>query len=317
MHDLAVGILESFLGSCRHHNEDNGQISFDCPACALDKGLLGGDGKGNLEVNYHLNKFKCWACSDVNNMHGSVPKLIKRFGNKDLLSTYLLVKPDAWEVKAKVYDEITVELPDEFVPLTYVNRRAWKFDEAMTYVRFRGLTDSIIERYGIGYCPKGDYFNRIIIPSYNRVGDLDYFVGRWFGEHKPKNPYKNPQVEKQTVIFNEGLINWDAPVNLVEGPLDHVVVPNSIPLLGKFDYPLLIDTLQDNALWVNIFLDGDAMNDAYKLFNEINFGNLNGRVRIIPTPTDHDPSSIFKRYGHMGIAKVMKTAYTPSVIETI
>ena len=52
---LLVSILESFLGDVRKHNEDTGQIAFDCPACSAEKGLVDGDGKGNLEINYNRN----------------------------------------------------------------------------------------------------------------------------------------------------------------------------------------------------------------------------------------------------------------------
>jgi hypothetical protein len=50
MNILLVHILESFLGETRKHNEDTGQIAFDCPVCS-GKGLI--DGKGNLEINYN------------------------------------------------------------------------------------------------------------------------------------------------------------------------------------------------------------------------------------------------------------------------
>ena len=65
MSELVVEILEDFLGDHKKHYEDKSQISFDCPVCSYDiKGLDHGDGKGNLEVNYYYNVYKCWACSD-------------------------------------------------------------------------------------------------------------------------------------------------------------------------------------------------------------------------------------------------------------
>jgi hypothetical protein len=88
MKDYLINILENFLGDYRKHNEDSHQISFDCPACAEDKGLADGDGKGNLEINYKFGVFKCWACQDTNNMHGKLPTLIKRYGGKRLLSDF-------------------------------------------------------------------------------------------------------------------------------------------------------------------------------------------------------------------------------------
>ena len=39
---VLVNILEQFLGTVRKHNEDTGQLAFDCPACSEDKGLVDG-----------------------------------------------------------------------------------------------------------------------------------------------------------------------------------------------------------------------------------------------------------------------------------
>ena len=85
---FVVNLLERFLGTPKKHNETKGQIAFDCPACAVDKGKPQGDGKGNLEVNYNRGVFRCWSCMHTNNMHGFIPKLIKRWGNKEILTEY-------------------------------------------------------------------------------------------------------------------------------------------------------------------------------------------------------------------------------------
>jgi hypothetical protein len=45
MSELVVEILEDFLGNHKKHYEAKGQISFDCPECAMEKGLMDGDGK--------------------------------------------------------------------------------------------------------------------------------------------------------------------------------------------------------------------------------------------------------------------------------
>ena len=50
--EVLVELLTEFLGDFHQHYESKGQISFDCPVCAEEKGLDGGDGKGNLEINY-------------------------------------------------------------------------------------------------------------------------------------------------------------------------------------------------------------------------------------------------------------------------
>ena len=55
-------------------------------------------------------------------------------------------------------------------------------------------------------------------------GDVNYYSGRSYDKFN-KLKYKNPDVSKSDIIFNEGLINWDSNVYLVEGVFDHIVVP--------------------------------------------------------------------------------------------
>jgi len=131
---LLVNILESFLGEHRKHNEDTGQISFDCPACSEDKGMPEGDGKGNLEVNYQRGMFRCWSCHDVNHMHGPVIRLLKRYATPKNLRDYLLIKPDADEILQKDKKEIVVELPDGYKKLSKCTEKDYKSDLAKKYL---------------------------------------------------------------------------------------------------------------------------------------------------------------------------------------
>jgi hypothetical protein len=46
--------------------------------------------------------------------------------------------------------------------------------------------------------------------------------------------YKNPEVQKEIIIWNEYNIKWEDPVYIVEGAFDSIFLPNSVPMLGKF-----------------------------------------------------------------------------------
>lgn len=308
---LLVDVLEDFLGESRKHNEDSGQIAFDCPVCSADKGMPQGDGKGNLEINYNRSMFKCWSCCDTNHMYGPVIKLLKRYGTKKNIRDYLLIKPDADEVQSKERSEIELVLPEGYKKLSKCTSKDYKADVALNYLKNeRGLTDEIIKEFEIGYTYRGDFFNRIIIPSYDSTGKLNYFIARWFAKEKTKLKYINPSAEKQKIIFNEGKINWDATIYLVEGATDHIVTPNSIPLLGKFISPELLELLHDKAgAYIVIVLDDDAYEDAKILYKELNFGNLRGRVKIVRPPEGYDPSKIFEKLGSKGIVKLLMGAF--------
>jgi DNA primase len=129
----------------------------------------------------------------------------------------------------------------------------------------RGITDIDILRYSIGYCPNGDYSNRIIIPSYDADGKLNYFMARdMFPNSKFK--YKNPPMSKDTVGF-ELFINWNEPIVLCEGAFDAISIRNNaIPLFGKFPSKTLVKRLVEKKVRkVYVALDEDAKQDAIKL----------------------------------------------------
>ena len=306
---LLVNILESFLGEHRKHNEDTGQISFDCPACSEDKGMPEGDGKGNLEVNYERSVFRCWACHDTNNMHGSVVKLLKKYATPKNLRDYLLLKPDADEITEKEKSQVVVTLPEGFKKLSECTDKDYKSNLAKQYLYDRGITDEIIKEFEIGYTIRGKFHHRIIIPSYDSEGNLNYFIARWFSKQKTKLKYINPDAEKQEIIFNEGKINFDSTIYLVEGATDHIVTPNSIPLLGKYISPMLLDILHDNAMaFIVIVLDDDAWEDGKNLYRQLNIGDLRGRIKIVRCPDGYDPSKIYEKLGGMGITKLLMGA---------
>lgn len=301
---FVVDILQNFLGKPRKHNETKGQISFDCPACAIDKGKPNGDGKGNLEINYNRGIYRCWSCSHTNNMHGFVPTLIKRFGNKKILEEYLILKP---EFVANTAEAIVVNtLPEGYTRLSDADPTLPKYQEAMRYLMKRRIGEDIIREFEIGFSTVGEYHDRIIIPSYDEFGEINYFIGRAFEKWiKPK--YLNPEAEKEIIVFNENKVNWDSTIYLVEGVFDHIVIPNSIPLLGKYVHNKLFDLLQTKAsAEVVIVLDNDAIDDAIALYKKLDTSNLRGRVKICIPASGLDPSLIYEKMGKYGIIQLLK-----------
>jgi hypothetical protein len=309
MSQFLVDIFESFLGEPRKHNEDTGQVAFDCPACSAEKGLMEGDGKGNLEINYNRNIFHCWSCSETNHMHGPIIRLLKRYATPRHIRDYLLLKPDADIAIAKQVTDIVVELPDEYKKLAECTPQDYKYGAAIAYLRKRGIGPDTIKEFDIGYAVKGKYFNRIIIPSYDAAGKVNYFIARWFDKEFNKIKYLNPTAEKQEIVFNEAKINFDATIYIVEGATDHIVTPNSTPLLGKYISDKLFELLYDNAKgYIVIVLDDDAWEDAKNLYRQLDVGDLAGRIKIVRCPEGYDPSKIYEKLGPKGIVALLKTA---------
>lgn len=283
-------ILEDIFGDYKNHNDYRCHVSFDCPVCSYDiKGLERGDGKGNLEVNYKYGVFKCWVCAETHETHGSIFKLIKKYGTPKQLKKYELLRPDDTEDSTKrVYKQ--VRLPKEFIAFKDASmglKLTPQYKQALAYIKKRNITDLMLQIYNIGFCYNGLYENRIIIPSYDEEKRLNYFVARSYLS-KTKLKYKNPEAQKEIIIFNEHLINWDETIYIVEGAFDSIFIPNAIPMLGKFMSDHLFKKLYENAKKIVIVLDPDAWNDAERLYHRINCGKLMGKVWIVKLEGDKD-----------------------------
>jgi DNA primase len=236
-------------------------------------------------------------------------RLLKRYASPRNIRDYLLIKPDADTIIDRERGEVIVELPEGYKKLSECTSKDYKSDMAKRYLYDRGITDEIIKYFDIGYTINGKFYNRIIIPSYDRDGKLNYFIARWFAKEKTKLKYINPDAEKQEIIFNEGKLNLDATIYIVEGATDHIVTPNSVPLLGKYIPSKLLELLHDYAMaFIVIVLDDDAWDDAKNLYEQLNFGDLRGRIKIVRCPEGYDPSKIFEKVGATGITKLLMGA---------
>lgn len=287
--DQIIELLENVLGDYKMHNEGKGQISFDCPVCSHEiKGLDEGDGKGNLEINYKIGVYKCWSCGETHETHGSLHKLVKKYGTKKQLQFFEMMMPEEAEVHQKSYKP--VRLPAEFIPFSKASmglKLTHHYKQAYNYLKKRNVSDDIINKYNIGFAYTGEYANRIIIPSYNLENRLNFFVARSYIPHT-KMKYKNPEAQKEIIIFNENLIDWDRTIYLVEGAFDSIFVDNSIAMLGKVMSEHLHSQLYQKAKEIVIVLDGDAWEDAQKLYHKLNTGKLFLKVWVVKMPLDKD-----------------------------
>jgi DNA primase len=283
--EVLVELLRDVLGDEKQHYESKGQISFDCPVCSREKGLDKGDGKGNLEINYYRHVYKCWACSDTNGTQGALGKLFDLYGTKKQKKVYNLIKPEELKVEIKKINKL--KLPQGYKKFSDSNARFIPHIEAMKYLTSRGITQEIIEKYQIGYTVEGDFAYRIIVPSFDSEGSLNYFIARSWVPRKMK--YKNPTAEKDKIIFNEALIDWTKDIYLVEGVFDGFFLENSIPMLGKKISPLLFESLYNKSTGnIIICTDGDAWDDGLKIYHELNGGTLYNKIKIVKLPKDKD-----------------------------
>ena len=304
--EFIIDILDEILGERMKSNEGKQQVSYDCPVCSEDiKGLNSGDGKGNFEVNYRLGVYKCWSCSETHGAHGSLRKLMNIYATKRIKERYFsLVDGSDFEYsEANIITE-KIELPKEYTPLSNNTKEDYQTIKVMRYLKSRAITQDIIFRNKIGFCKSGKYSGRVIIPSYDKYGELNYFISRSYVNHKMK--YLNPITPKEEIIFNEDKINWNKNVFLVEGVFDSLFIPNSIPMLGKVMSDKLWEVMYEKLTKkIFIVLDSDAWNDAIKLYKKLDGGKLKEKVFLTKVPNNTDVADIVKDYGIEELKKVL------------
>ena len=158
----------------------------------------------------------------------------------------------------KEEEKITLSLPKEFITLTG-NKIAPLSIAARKYLKSRGVTEQQIAWWKMGYCSSGEYEGRVVIPSFDDEGDLNYFISRSY-DKKAYPKYKNPPASKN-IIFNDLFVDWSSDIILVEGVFDAVVAGrNSVPLLGSTlnQNSVLLQKIVKEDAGVYIALDPDA-----------------------------------------------------------
>ena len=242
--------------------------------------------KPKLQVNIQTGKWHCW----VSNQGGhNFFQLLKQVGaSRDHYKELNEIMGSSYSVSNKKEDKPTiVTLPKEYKPL-YIEDGSIQQLHALKFLMERGLSEYDILKYNIGYCDDGLYSNRIIIPSYDSDGQLNFFVGRDIYDSPMK--YKNSSTTKDVVGF-ELFINWDEPIVLCEGPFDAIAIKrNCIPLFGKQILKSLKRKIVEKQVTkIYISLDTDAISDSLKMVEE--FMNHNIDVYFVKL-SEKDPSDL-------------------------
>ena len=253
-------ILDQVLGGSFRQGSE---LLYPCVCC--------GHHKPKLSVNIDKGVFKCWICDYKGK---SLRRLVRRYGDFNHVYQWREFEEDPIDSDLKdlfvsIQEvEQVVELPEEFISLARPPRPT--DNRARKYLSSRGVTKQDILMWRLGYCPTGQYANRIIVPSFSDKGDCNYFVARSY-DSKNWPPYLNGPGSKD-VIFNDLLIDWDKEVILVEGVFDAIAVgQNSIPLLGSTlrDDSKLFHKIISNDTPMVMALDHDAKNKSLKIIKSL------------------------------------------------
>ena len=286
-------LLESILGKGKTTSGNN--IAFFSPFVSHYKPKL------EIDINTTSNGENPWHCWISDKKGRSITSLFKQLNlSKDKfdqlariidVAKYRTNTPSAEKV-------IVLQLPDEYKPL-WISKVSPDYRNAIHYLKNRGVTIFDILKYRIGYCESGQYSGKIIIPSYNAAGQLNYFVSRAFYK-EDKQKHKNPKISKDIIGF-EMFINWAEPIILCEGSFDAISIKrNAIPLFGKIIQPALQKKIIEKRVRdIYICLDSDAIKNALTIAEKFMAEGLN--VHLIEIQ-DRDASEL----GFLTINKIIE-----------
>jgi DNA primase len=194
--------------------------------------------KPKLSVNLATDRFHCWVCG----FSGKVLVPLFPRGSKERQEYIEEIREKTEPEKQPERRYETPTLPAEFQSLSKPGKGPY-YNAAMGYLAARGIDRGDILRWKLGYCEDGEHRNRIIIPSFDEYGHLNFCVGRTI-YNDPKK-YKHGFYCKD-IIWNDYLIDWEKPVVVTEGPFDAFKARENV-----------------------VALQGSILNSGSKLFSKI------------------------------------------------
>ncbi len=236
------------------------EASFSCPS---PNGCKGRHHKRKLSVNLRTDWYHCWVCGFSG---GNLAPLFRLSSDRGDLERYLADRKQTDQQPEKQF--VTPRLPDDFVPLVERNTKSPCARAVVTYLKSRGMTDDDALLYKLGYCENGPYRGRVIIPSFDSDGELNFFVGRTIYDTEPAK-YKHGIFDKD-IVFNDYLVDWTEPVILTEGPFDAMRAGhNAIALQGSFmrEGSLLMRKIVMSGVDVFLAMDADARDKQLKILS--------------------------------------------------
>ncbi len=262
-------LLESVLGKGKPTSGDN--IAFFSPFISHYKPKL------EINVKTTTSGENTWHCWISDKKGRSISSLFKQLNlpkekfeqlEKIIENSKYRFQPDTKEKQE------TIQLPTEYIPL-WKNKKTPDYRNAIHYLSNRGVTVFDILKYRIGYCEAGEYSGKIIIPSYDCDGQLNYFVSRAFYKADSQK-HKNPKISKDIIGFDI-TINWSQPIILCEGAFDAIAIKrNAIPLFGKIIQPALQKKIIEQRVRdIYICLDADALKKAVQIAEKFMAEGLN------------------------------------------
>lgn len=208
------------------------------------------------------------------------------------------------------------KLPNEYEALSAKTQRRPAFKRAHHYLEGRNVDLATIERFQVGYCPRGEYQGYLIFPVVQN-GALVYWTSRYAGRRdrmKSKNPPKRDGFySRQHCLLNYDNVVGRKIVGLVEGPFDCMAPKHALGLMGRVMSPvqetLIADLVEHGLRELVLMLDPGTGRDM----DHVRASLCDVVPRITMLPLDHgDPAS-----RKADLPALMQERRVPSLVDRI
>lgn len=240
----------------------------------------------------------------------------------------------------------------------YENLSSQKAKIAREYIAHRGLDAKIVTRFGLGYSMdgqemldfltkkgyslaeireagiaeiKGDryydvFYNRLIIPIINNLGEIVGFGGRVLekSSHTPvkyRNTSATPVFDKSKIIFGINLLKKKKQredvkyVIMTEGYMDVMALhqagfDTAVASMGTALTQQQAKAIKNYTKNVYISYDGDSAGQKATMRGLDILAECGLNVKVVSLPDGLDPDDVIKKYGKEGYVKLLKQADT-------
>jgi hypothetical protein len=268
---------------------DGINVAVSCPLC------LSGKSKKKLSINTRTWACHCWVCGVKSyNVFYIIQKHIDTKIAQTFLRLFDINLKDNGE-KVLIDDDSSVSLPDNFQLLAELKSKDPDMKACNSYLAKRQVSFEDMWYFKLGAVSTGRLRRRIIVPSFDSTGKVNYFVSRSIDKDN-KIRYINSRNKKTEIIFNEINIDWSRELTLVEGPFDLFKVnQNATCLLGSklSKNSLLFRKIIENKTSILLALDPDMGSESHNIATSLfNFGC---QIRMIRNKTKNDVGNMSKK----------------------
>lgn len=311
--DVEQYLLDNLDGPKHSRGSKGVEIVANCPQC----------GKRKFYANQDTGKFVCFACdfrgrsivalvAEVQNLSWSEASAFVFRGSVEMRRRETIftlkervraLRPDAIPEEASTY--IDIPPPPEFRPV-WTKKHGWDFP---TYLKKkRKITGATAKAWGMGYCVRGDYKYRLIIPYECPNGRC--FTGRDMTE-TARQKYLNPSADTTRLLIGWNMARLTGDLVICEGPLDAVKLwQHEIPALalgGKVIHDAQINMLAGAvppSTAVTIMLDPEEEKAPHDV--AVRLASYFDSIYLAKLPEGVDPGSSTREQAHEAVETAEK-----------